>query len=233
MPGPGTSAGIAGSSAAPAGVPNGTTASRAARLHLGVRSKITRSYAHRAVRITGRLAERRGPADRGREAGSSATGQRVADFDSDRARADWPEWDICDDGAGWTHTDDRGRLPGVLHGRPLRSAGSDRGVGQRRRYGSMSARAARAPKARSHSAAGCSARSQLREWWSSCLSTIEVIGSHSAIQQTDSRGRFQVVYQFQGGVGRFPFRALVFGDQVRVPLHTRRKRGSRCHHELT
>ena len=32
--------------------------------------------------------------------------------------------------------------------------------------------------------------------------------------RTNSNGRFQVAYQFQGGTGRFPFRAEVFGGQA-------------------
>jgi hypothetical protein len=36
--------------------------------------------------------------------------------------------------------------------------------------------------------------------------------------RTDSRGQFRVVYQFEGGVGRFPFRALVFGRQGGFPF---------------
>jgi hypothetical protein len=36
--------------------------------------------------------------------------------------------------------------------------------------------------------------------------------------RTDSHGRFHVVYQFQGGIGRFPFRALVFGSQGSFPF---------------
>ena len=36
--------------------------------------------------------------------------------------------------------------------------------------------------------------------------------------RTDSRGRFQVVYQFEGGVGRFPFKAMVFGGQGSFPF---------------
>jgi len=36
--------------------------------------------------------------------------------------------------------------------------------------------------------------------------------------RTDSRGRFRVVYQFQGGIGRFPFRALAFGGQSGFPF---------------
>ncbi len=36
--------------------------------------------------------------------------------------------------------------------------------------------------------------------------------------RTDGRGRFRVAYQFQGGVRRFPFRALVFGSQGGFPF---------------
>ena len=36
--------------------------------------------------------------------------------------------------------------------------------------------------------------------------------------RTDSSGRFTVVYQFEGGVGRFPFRALAFGGQSEFPF---------------
>jgi hypothetical protein len=36
--------------------------------------------------------------------------------------------------------------------------------------------------------------------------------------RTDSRGRFQVVYQFEGGIGRFPFKAMVFGGQGGFPF---------------
>jgi hypothetical protein len=49
--------------------------------------------------------------------------------------------------------------------------------------------------------------------------------------RTDSRGRFRVVYQFQGGVGRFPFRAV--RETGRLPIRTRRKQGGRCHHEVS
>jgi hypothetical protein len=36
--------------------------------------------------------------------------------------------------------------------------------------------------------------------------------------RTDSHGRFRVVYQFQGGIGRFPFRAEVPGVQAGFPF---------------
>ena len=35
--------------------------------------------------------------------------------------------------------------------------------------------------------------------------------------RTDSTGRFHVAYQFQGALGRFPFRAQVFGGQAGYP----------------
>jgi 5-hydroxyisourate hydrolase-like protein (transthyretin family) len=38
------------------------------------------------------------------------------------------------------------------------------------------------------------------------------------VPQTDSRGRFEVVYQFQGGIGHFPFRASVLGGQAGFPF---------------
>ena len=38
------------------------------------------------------------------------------------------------------------------------------------------------------------------------------------VPQTDSRGRFEVVYEFQGGIGRFPFRASVLGGQTGFPF---------------
>ncbi len=36
--------------------------------------------------------------------------------------------------------------------------------------------------------------------------------------RTNSHGRFRVLYQFEGGVGRFPFRALAFGGQAGFPF---------------
>ena len=36
--------------------------------------------------------------------------------------------------------------------------------------------------------------------------------------RTNGRGRFRVLYQFEGGVGRFPFRAEVPGGQAGFPF---------------
>jgi hypothetical protein len=58
LPGPGTSAGA--SLARGLGQPNGTAASEGARLRLGQRSRLTRSFAKRALRISGRLVDAQG-----------------------------------------------------------------------------------------------------------------------------------------------------------------------------
>jgi hypothetical protein len=57
QPGPGTSTGNAPT---PVAVPNGTTASHTAQLSLGLKRKITRTYAHRALQVTGRLLDEQG-----------------------------------------------------------------------------------------------------------------------------------------------------------------------------
>ncbi len=57
-----------------------------------------------------------------------------------------------------------------------------------------------------------------RAWLSSCSCTTAGRWEPFRAPRTDSRGRFQVVYQFQGGIGRFPFRALVFGGQGGFPF---------------
>ncbi|MGH3267401.1 MAG: hypothetical protein ACRDNS_36065, partial [Trebonia sp.] len=57
----GAQPGTGGSPAAgAAGAPNGTTASRQAKLTLGLKRRITRTYGHRALRVTGRLLDGQG-----------------------------------------------------------------------------------------------------------------------------------------------------------------------------
>jgi hypothetical protein len=58
LPGPGTSAGA--SLARGLGQPNGTAASEGGRLRLGQRSRLTRSFTKRALRISGRLVDAQG-----------------------------------------------------------------------------------------------------------------------------------------------------------------------------
>jgi hypothetical protein len=217
MPGPGTSAGIAGNSAAPAGVPNGTTASRAARLHLGMRSKITRSYRHRAVRITGRLLSAAGqPIDGAtlevlQQVGGSPTLTLIA-----HAR-----------------TGPNGTFVTTAPDGPTRTIEVA--------YRAFSTDANYAALAAVRESVSAGIRLNVSPRRTSPEGTITLSGrvlgpvpAQGVVVEllvhyrghwepfrdpvTDSRGRFQVVYQFQGGVGRFPFRALVFGNQSGFPF---------------
>src|ERR1019366_2479566 len=52
--------GTGGAASGGAGSPNGTTASRTATLTLGLKHRITRTFAHRALRVTGRLLDTQG-----------------------------------------------------------------------------------------------------------------------------------------------------------------------------
>jgi hypothetical protein len=217
MPGPGTSAGIAGSSAASASVPNGTTASRAARLHLGVRSKITRSYGHRAVRITGRLL--------------SAAGQPI----------DGAALEVLQQVSGsptptviaHARTGSNGTFATTAPGGPTRTIEVA--------YRAFSTDAHYAALAAIQESVSAAVRLNVSPRRTSAEGTITLSGrvlgpvpAQGVVVEllvhyrghwepfrdprTDSRGRFHVVYQFQGGVGRFPFRALVFGNQSGFPF---------------
>ena len=84
LPGPGPSTGAGASVARGIGQPNGTEASEGARLRLGQRSRLTRSFAKRALRNPRPLAERARPADRWRDARRAAAGRRLAGPQVDR-----------------------------------------------------------------------------------------------------------------------------------------------------
>jgi hypothetical protein len=60
LPGPGTSSVASAASVAGPGTPNGAGASEGARLALGEPHTISRSFAHRALRLTGRLLNAQG-----------------------------------------------------------------------------------------------------------------------------------------------------------------------------
>ncbi len=127
LPGPGTSA--ASGLALGLGQPNGIAASEGARLRLGQHGRLTRSFAKRALGISGRLMSAQGQPIGGAtlellqqtassprlkligHVKTSATGTFVA-------RA--PSWALADD---------RGGIPGVLRRRRLRSDGQDHRVG--------------------------------------------------------------------------------------------------------
>jgi hypothetical protein len=215
LPGSGT----IGTSASPPspGAPNGTGASEGAQLRLGVRRTITRTYAHRALRITGRLLDSQGhpigaaTVDVLQQIDGSAT-LRVIGHAKTRANGAFAV-----------------RVPG----------GPSRLIEVA--YRAFSADSAYAAQAKIEESVGAGVQLNVDPHHTSAEGTITLSGrvlgpvpAQGVVVEllvhyrgrwepfrnprTDSRGRFQVVYQFQGGVGRFPFRALAFGGQAEFPF---------------
>ena len=216
QPGPGATAGTS-SAATPVAVPNGTTASRTARLSLGVRRRMTRTYSHRALRVTGRLLGAQGHPIAGAtldvlQQVSGSTSMAVIGHASTRAN---------------------GTFAASVPGGPTRTIEIA--------YRAFSTDASYAASAKIAEAveAGVQLTVSPRRTGSEGTITLggHVLGPVPAqgvavellvhyrgrwepfrVPQTDSRGRFEVVYQFQGGIGRFPFRASVLGGQAGFPF---------------
>jgi hypothetical protein len=213
FPGPGST----GASVRGSGSPNGTNASETASLHLGLRRAITRTYAHRALVIAGRLLD-----SQGRPIG--------------RARLD-----VSQQPAGTaarqllTHTTTSSdgtfsvRVP----------AGPSRVI--EIAYRAFSGDTTYAAVARIAETVEAGVRLSVTPTRTGPEGTIVLSGTvEGAIPpqgaivdllvhyrgrwepfrtpRTNVRGRFRVVYQFEGGVGRFPFRAEVPGGQAGFPF---------------
>jgi hypothetical protein len=211
LPGPGIGGGLDGSP--PAGAGNGAGASHAAQLRLGLARSISRSFSRSAVTLRGRLLDGAGHPIAGamldvlqRSANSGAM-HVVADPQS---RAD-----------GTFATD----VP----------AGSSRVLEVAYRAFAGDAGYSAQASLRESVAAGIQLKVSPTRTASSGTITLSgrVSGPVPAqgvlvgllvhyrgrwepfrTPRTDSRGRFNVAYQFQGSVGRFPFRAQVFGGQT-------------------
>jgi hypothetical protein len=216
LPGLGTTAGSSPAST-PVAVANGATASHTARLSLGVKRRITRPYAHRAVRATGRLLDGQGHPIVG------------AALDVLQQVSGSPTLAII----GHAKTRANGTFAAMVPGGPnrtieiaYRAFSTDAGY-------AATAKIAEAVKA------GVKLSVSPRRTGSEGTITLsgQVLGPVPAegvavellvhyrgrwepfrVPQTDSRGRFEVVYQFQGGVGHFPFRASVLGGQTGFPF---------------
>ena len=215
LPGPGTS-GTSASTPSP-GSPNGAGASEGAQLRLGVRGTITRTYAHRALRITGRLLDSQGhpigaaTVDVLQQISGSATLKVI----------------------GHAKTRANGAFAVRVPGGPSRLIEVA--------YRAFSADSAYAAQAKIEESVGAGVQLNVDPHHTSAEGTITLSGrvlgpvpAQGVVVEllvhyrgrwepfrnprTDSRGRFQVVYQFQGGVGRFPFRALAFGGQAGFPF---------------
>jgi hypothetical protein len=212
LPGPGTTSSATG----PAGSPNGSGASEGAHLQLGVRSPISRTYAKRALRVTGRLLNAQGLPIAG---ASLDVLQQV-----DRATREL---------IGRARTGSDGTFVASVPGGPSRTVEISY-----RAFSTDTGYAAVAKLAESVDA-GVQLGVSPRRTGSEGAITLSgrVLGpvpSQGVVVEllvhyrghwepfrdprTDSRGRFRVVYQFQGGIGRFPFRAVVFGSQGDFPF---------------
>jgi hypothetical protein len=214
QPGPGTGGSpIAGA----AGAPNGTTASRQAKLTLGLKRRITRTFAHRALRVSGRLLDGQGRPIAGatldvlQQVSGSANLSVIAH----------------------THTRADGTFIATVPGGPTRRIE----IG----YRAFSTDTSYAAVAKITEAVGAGVKLTVVPRATGSEGTITLAGKVLGpvppggvvvellvhyrgrwepfrAPRTDSRGRFQVVYQFEGGIGRFPFKAMVFGGQGGFPF---------------
>jgi len=209
LPGPGTSTGISLAT----GTPNGTGANEAALLRLGMRRTITRTYAHRALAITGRLLNSQGHPISG---ASLDVIQQVIGASQTQVIA---------------HVRTRGdgsfiaRVP----------AGPSRLIEVAYRAFSADSSYSAQAKVQESVRAGIELTVSPRRTISTgtILLTGQVDGPvprqgvvvHLLVHyrgqwepfrtpRTDAAGRFDVAYQFQGALGRFPFRAEVPGSQA-------------------
>ena len=212
LPGPGATSSAAGS----AGSPNGSGASEGAHLQLGVRSPISRTYAKRALRVTGRLLNAQGLPIAG---ASLEVLQQV-------------------DGAtleliGRARTGSDGTFVASVPGGPSRTVEvAYRAFSGDAGYSAM-AELAESVRAGVHlsvtpHATGSEGRIVLS---GRVLGPVPAQGVVVELlvhyrghwepfrdPRTDAHGRFRIVYQFEGGVGRFPFRVEVPGGQAGFPF---------------
>jgi hypothetical protein len=219
LPGPGTNT----ASKTPAlivvgvGTPNGTGASETATIRLGIRHGISRSFAHRALKIPGRLLDNQGHP------------------------INAAELDVLQQSTGGTtlriigHTQTRkdgtflARIP----------AGPSRLVEIAYRAFSADTNYTTTGEVTESVSAAVQLRIAPRNTSSNgtIVLTGQVLGpvpSQGTIvdllvhyrgqwepfrtPQTDSHGHFEVIYQFEGGTGRFPFRATVPAGQAGFPF---------------
>jgi hypothetical protein len=216
LPGLGTTAGSSPAST-PVAVANGATASHTARLSLGVKRRITRPYAHRALRATGRLLDGQGHPIVG------------AALDVLQQVSGSPSLAVI----GHAKTRANGTFAAAVPGGPNRTIEIA--------YRAFSTDASYAATAKIAEAVKAGVKLTVSPHRTGSEGTItlsgQVLGPVPAegvavellvhyrgrwepfrVPQTDSRGRFEVVYQFQGGIGHFPFRASVLGGQTGFPF---------------
>jgi hypothetical protein len=216
LPGLGAAAGSSPAST-PVAVANGATASHRAQLSLGVKRRITRPYAHRALRATGRLLDGQGHPIVG------------AALDVLQQVSGSPSLAVI----GHAKTRANGTFTAPVPGGPNRTIEIA--------YRAFSTDASYAATAKIAEAVKAGVKLSVSPHRTGSEGTItlsgQVLGPVPAegvavellvhyrgrwepfrVPQTDSRGRFEVVYQFQGGIGHFPFLASVLGGQTGFPF---------------
>lgn len=215
LPGPGASEASAGLSPGLA-QPNGTAASEGAHLQFGARSPISRIYAKRALRVTGRLL--------------NAQGLPIAGASLDvLQQIDGATLELI----GRARTGSDGTFAASVPGGPSRLIEI-----AYRAFSTDTGYAAVAKLAESVDAGvqlGVSPHKTGSEGTITLSGrvlgpvppqgvVVELLVHYRGHWEpfrdprTNAHGRFRVVYQFQGGIGRFPFRALVFGSQGDFPF---------------
>jgi hypothetical protein len=215
LPGPGTGGASSGPSVG-VGAPNGTTASEGAQLRLGVRARISRIYAHRALRIAGRLLDPQGRPIAG------------ATLDVLQQIAGSGALNVI--GAARTRSD--GTFIAAVPSGPSRLIELG--------YRAFSSDTAFSAQAKVQESVRAGVQLNITPRRTSPEGTISLGGQvDGAIPRagvvvallvhyrgrwepfrtprTDAAGRFAVPYQFQGALGRFPFRAEALAGQAGFP----------------
>jgi hypothetical protein len=209
QPGPGTG----GSLGATAGIANGTTASETAQLRLGLKRSITRTYAHRALRVKGRLLDGQGHPIAG------------AALDVLEQAGGLPNLSVI----GHAYTRANGTFVAEVPGGPSRTIEVA--------YRAFSTDAGYAAVASVVERVEAGVRLHVSPRRTSSEGTITLSGrilgpvprqgvsvnllvhyrgrwEPFRTPRTDAAGRFTIVYQFEGALGRFPFRAEVPPSQA-------------------
>jgi len=210
-----------GSSTTPGakGAPNGSGASESAQLRLSTPGAFTRPFAQRAFRLAGRLVDSQG----------DPVAAASLDVLAQTAGADAPTL------IGHIRTNATGAFSAVVPPGPSRLIVLA--------YRAFSGDGGYAAQAKTRESVSAGVRLNVFPHRASSTGTItlsgRVLGPIPAqgvivgllvhyrghwepfrTPRTDGNGRFSVIYQFQGSVGRFPFRAEVFGGQSGLPYTT-------------
>jgi hypothetical protein len=216
LPGPGTTAASSGLSIG-VGAPNGTAASEVAQLRLGVSRTLTRTFAHRAMRLTGRLLDAR----------EQPIGKAALDVIQQVAAGGRTQT------IAHAVTNADGTFAVAVPAGPSRTievayrafSADTNYTAQATVTESVSAGVGLTITPRRTGSQGSivltgSVQGPIPRRGALVALLVHYRGRWEPFRtpRTDARGRFRVVYQFQGGVGRFPFRAEVPAGQVGFPF---------------